>query len=466
MNVNLTRSQKAKANEFQKSILNVIAEQNSRIRNGEELFVYAETIAKMHDTKMYTFDEAISLITTTIYFDVLYKRLNKIFSDMLRIDTDNFVYEYNTSNLKIGMIVPNYIELCRLLEVTPKKGGKSRQLHERDFLRYFDYEKINFSNSYMILDIYDREDIIPKNSNTRNSLYINQLKILLLLLVSTQAKNKYGNKELKSTFPQLRKQMNIINANYDDIKDSDLYSKRKQEHILLSDKEAEYQKNLFKLHAEEKFKNSMRTALNSLEDDDLIHYETYTVICYYDDEDNKKYRQASPDEEMYIHNVKQDAANQLGYTLSLYASRFRQADFETIIRNRFKKEKKWHHIFNGLRIISNDNALSTPIKDFTVFKDINYSVYDVSKELQDKLRYDYNNNIVASLHTKIGKSIEDKEKKLLKWYKTTSKYKDMDDEDLLLMYIPQHDDMRHFTKNCNDYRHYLVDLLIKLDNRQ
>lgn len=464
MNCNLSRSQKARANARQKSILNIIAEENKRIRNGEEFEIYTEKIAKMGDMGLFPTQEAIDLIITSIFFDILLNKLKKVFSDKIDNEDDDFVYEYNTSNLKIGMVVKTHEELCQLLEVEPKKSGKSKKIQERDFLRYFDYEKLKYGHGYLILDIYSRDEIIPK-SNTRNSRYIDQLKVLIVLLVSSQAENEHGNKILKTTFPQLRKHMDIINPNYDTINDKDLYAKRKEQHISLSEHEAKYQLNLFKHHAEEKFKNSIRTALISLEDDDLIHYDTYTVICYYDDEGHKKYRQATPDEEIYIHNVKQEAAKQLGYNLSLYASRFRQTDFEDLIRNKFSKEKEWHYVFSGLSIISNDKALSTPLKNFTSFKDKNFSAFDVSRELKDQLRYEYNDNLVKSLHDKVKKVKEQQEQKTLKWCKSIDNYKDISDEELLSIFIPQFKNMRHYTNTCNDYRHFLVDFLIKLNER-
>lgn len=464
MNCNLSRSQKAKANERQKGLLGFIADYNKRIRNGEEFEIYREDISKMYDMGLYSLEKAMDLIFETFYCEVLYKKLYDSFSDRLNVDTDDFVYEYNTSNLRIGMVVKTHEDLCRLLEVEPKKSGKSKKLQERDFLRYFDYEKLKYGHGYLILDIYSRDEIIPK-SNTRNSRYIDQLKVLIVLLVSSQAENEHGNKILKTTFPQLRKHMDIINPNYDTLNDKDLYAKRKEQHISLSEHEAKYQLNLFKLHAEEKFKNSIRTALISLQDYDLIHYDTYTVICYYDDEGHKKYRQATPDEEIYIHNVKQEAAEQLGYTLSLYASRFRQADFEDIIRNKFREEKEWHYVFSGLSIISNDKALSTPLKNFTSFKDKNISVFDVSRELKDQLRYEYNDNLVKSLHDKIKKVKEQQEQKTLKWCKSIDNYKDISDEELLSIFIPQFRNMRHYTRTCDDYRHFLVDFLIKLSER-
>lgn len=466
MNCNLSRSQKARANERQKKVLNAIAEQNELIRSGQTGYMWALTVAKMYDCGLFSFDEAIELIGVSIFSDIFIEKIKNLFADIIDNEDDDFVYEYNTSNLKIGMVVKTYDELCSLLEVKPKKGGKSKKQHEHDFLRYFDYEKLNYGHGYLILDIYSRDEIIPK-SNTRNSLYIYQLKVLILLLVSTQAENKNGNRILKTTFPQLRQHMELVSPNYDDYT-INLYSKRKEQHIMLSDYEAEYQKNLFKLHAEEKFKNSIRTALNSLQDDDLIHYETYTVICYYDDEYNKKYRQATPDEEMYIHNVKQEAAQQLGYTLSLYASRFKQTEFESIIRSRFKKDNNWQYVFSGLSIISNDKALSTKIKNFTIYKDCDFSVFDVSRELRDQLRYEYNDNLVKSLHDKINKTRKHEEDKALKWCRNKSidKYKDISNDDLLSIFIPQFKNMQHYTNTCNDYRHFLVDFLIKLNERQ
>ena len=460
MNCNLSRSQKAKANNYQKGVLSVISEHNKLLHEYGEFYVWLDILKRLNRCGVDVFNgnkhEEAEFLNMCLFGECL-----RIISKYLRVDnSETTPKEYNTDNIYIGQSVSNYKELCKLLEVEPKTG-KSRQLQERDFLRYFDYEKLKYSNEYLILDVYDSDEIIPKSINARNSLYINQLMVLIPLLVSTQAENKHGNKELKTTFPRLRKEMNIVNFNYDNYKDSDLYDIRKEHCIHLSDNEAEYQNNLFRLHAEEKFKNSIRTALNHLADNDILYYETYTVICY-DDEDKERFRQATPDEEMYIHNVKQDAAQQLGYTLSLYASRFKQKEFDKIIRSKFKHDKKWKYIFNGIRIISNDKALSTPIKNFTIFKDIDSSVYDISKEMQNSIRYEYNDNLVNALHKKINKSKADKEKKLLKWYKDTDKFKETSDDDLLDMIIPYHDDMKHYTNDCNRYRDLLVDVLIKL----
>ena len=476
MDCNLSRSQKAKANDNQKKVLSQLADYNATKRKYGIYYMILQFISQLYDLGIEPFinqndkDTFLNMLLIGETMRILH--LNR----KQHTESEEIEYEYNTSNLYIGMVVPNYKELCRLLEVEPKTGGKSKRLQERDFLRYFDYEKINYSNEYFILDVYSPDEVIPKNGNTRNSLYINQLKVLIALLLVEQAENKHGNKVFKTTFPQLRRLMNIVNINYDEYKDNDFYALRKEYNIQISDSEAEYQKNLFKLQIEEKYKNSIRSALNSLENCDILHYDTYTVICYEDDEDEIKYRQATPDEEMYIHNVKQEAAQQLGYTLSLYASRFRQKEFDDIIRRQFKKDKNWKYIFNGISIISNKKALSTPIKDYTIFKDIDFSVYGVTREFQNQLRYEYNNNLVNALHNKISKSRADKEQKLLKWYKDYWNVKSIDveceetdtgnridDDYLLSVVIPNHKDMQHYTDTCNRYRDLLVDILIKLD---
>ena len=46
----------------------------------------------------------------------------------------------NTDNLKPGMLVKNYGELCKLLD-EPKKGGKGKVLQLKDWTRYFDFHK-------------------------------------------------------------------------------------------------------------------------------------------------------------------------------------------------------------------------------------------------------------------------------------------------------------------------------------
>jgi len=462
MNCRITRSQKARANERQKYLLNVIAEQNLLIRNGQTGYMWALTVAQMYDCGLFTFDEAIELIGVSLFSDVFLAKVKNLFADIDNED-DDFVYEYNTSNLRIGMVIKTHDELCKLLEVRPKKVGKSKQLQERDFLRYFDYEKLSYGHGYLILDIYERDEIIPKNANARNSLYNNQLKVLILLLISTQKKNESGNRILYTTYPRLRKQMKIINPKFDKIQLADLISGRDQYATWLSDSEAEYQEKLFRSQTDEKYKNSIRNSLNNLEDGDLIHYEAYNKICYYDDDNNWVERRATPDEEMYIHNLKQEIAEQLGYPRTLYARRFKQSEFDRLYCERYNAEQGWEMIYYCLEAMSNDKALSTPIKNFTIFKDWDFSVFDLSDELKDKLRLEYNGNLVQALHKQISKSTDFEKNKLLNWCKTQSeKFRDYDDNELLENIIPQFSKMKHYTSECNSYRDYLVDSMVKL----
>lgn len=55
-------------------------------------------------------------------------------------------------NLTEGLVVKNYKELCRLLEIEEKRG-KGRDLQVKDFERYFTYERNG--HNYIIKEIYD-----------------------------------------------------------------------------------------------------------------------------------------------------------------------------------------------------------------------------------------------------------------------------------------------------------------------
>lgn len=136
--------------------------------------------------------------------DKLYM-LNGIDVPYKQVD-ENFV---DTSNLCIGMVVKDYKTMCFLLR-EKENGGNARNEQMENWLRYFDYEKLKYGNSFIIMDIYD-EPISKEEKKYRHSNFVNELKVLILKEISRQKINDKGNIIYYSSYSRLIRRLHIIN---------------------------------------------------------------------------------------------------------------------------------------------------------------------------------------------------------------------------------------------------------------
>lgn len=58
----------------------------------------------------------------------------------------------NKLNLKVGQIIKNYIEVCKILNLKPTKSSKGRKYHERELARYCKFHKEG--HKYIIDEVY------------------------------------------------------------------------------------------------------------------------------------------------------------------------------------------------------------------------------------------------------------------------------------------------------------------------
>jgi len=106
----------------------------------------------------------------------------------------------NTSNLKVGMVIPNYNKLCKLLEVEPKKGsGRNKMIS--DFERYFTWEKDK--NAFIIKKIHRKPRAFTESEMI-------DLLMLHLLLTSEHPEPQV----VISTKRNLYERLSIVNPNY------------------------------------------------------------------------------------------------------------------------------------------------------------------------------------------------------------------------------------------------------------
>ena len=181
----LTKTQKAKANQLQKNLLQPIVKHNIDIQKYGEPCVNARALLQMWDSGLFANnpDEFIFLLKLNLIAEH-FRELS-----ISQKSNTNINLECDTSRLFIGLVVKNYKEMCILLNENTKTGkAKIKQIE--NWKRFFDFEKLSNSNEYIILDIYPEP--FPKGTK-RNTQFTNQLAVLILRELIKQKENDEGN---------------------------------------------------------------------------------------------------------------------------------------------------------------------------------------------------------------------------------------------------------------------------------
>lgn len=113
-------------------------------------------------------------------------------------------------NLKVGMTIKNYNELCGLLGVEPKPSNNTngRKAHHKEFKRYFNYTKQG--QNYIITEICE---VVKKKVDNRekggNAIYKEDFRRLMIYML-------YNDKRENILISKgsLYQAMNLVNENY------------------------------------------------------------------------------------------------------------------------------------------------------------------------------------------------------------------------------------------------------------
>lgn len=295
----LTKTQKAKANQLQKDLLQPIAEHNRDIQRYGEPCINARALLQMWDSGLFADnpDEFIFLLKLNLIAECFRKYTYQ------KPNTD-INQECDTSRLFIGLVIKNYKEMCILLK-EDTKTGKAKIKQIENWKRFFDFERIHNSNEYIILDIYPE----PFSKGTkRNTQFTNQLAVLILKELTKQNENNEGNIIYFATYAKLIKKLNVVNQFFH--KESLRFFISKYPELFKSDSDFESFKrdyNIFKILTKRKIKGAVQSALVNLKKDNLIYYTEYHRIKVKDN-----YRNATTNEEIYIQSVKKEIAESIG----------------------------------------------------------------------------------------------------------------------------------------------------------
>lgn len=174
-------------------------------------------------------------------------------------------------NLKVGMILKNYKELCTLLSIEPagSSGSNSRLAQVKNISRRIKYRKIEGSNRLEILEIYkeekEKEDSRIKGNNSK---YVENIENIILYTL-----NKHSSDDpLILSRGKLLEVCNMINENYR-IGRSNI-----SKISAITDIESDYIYNFYS-HSNAMLSKSIVTSLKSLRNRRVIDYYDTIMIC-------------------------------------------------------------------------------------------------------------------------------------------------------------------------------------------
>ncbi len=250
------------------------------------------------------------------------------------------ILELDTSNIQEGMIIKNYKELCKLLNLNITTG-KSKQIQLREINRYIDLLKDN--TKYIVLEIYDK----PLTSYV-NSKYTTLIQdILLNYLVKQNDKIVYINKN------ELIKVLGLVNNKYIE------YKHNRKELIKLYDELDEFNVNEFYKRCDAKILSILESSFKSLKKRLLLDYSDAYKIYYYDGYHQLKFDIANNEEHSYILSVKRQVLEDMNLSseYQIYLNPSIKNEYYSRINMLVKDERGWEGIFQCYKIICNPHQI-------------------------------------------------------------------------------------------------------------
>ena len=390
-----------------KAILHQITDSIAKndIRKYGELTVLLNAMKDLHRYNLID-DSTFYGVSYLLYIREGYKPLYQKYCNN-KID-NNIIFDsdyVNTNNLLIGMEIRDYQTLCELLgEKT--KTGKARILQMNNWKRYFDYEKIKYSNSYIVLDIYP-EPLPKEHKDYRNGLFVNEFKVLILTQLLQAEINDSGSIIYQTTFREIIEKMNIINGIFFDrntsiekiaiqeIKNNDFAIDNNEICRKLCKKaKLSYQK--FYSIVYDKLKDNIRYALGELEKDNMIKVNYYNTI-----DENNEIRIATKNEEATITEIQKNTANYLGFRNSHDAMIYAFDRYNHILKAKYKS-KGWNGVYYKIEIIASADNLKRHINEYTALNTIQ-SIYELTDTDIAKYQNKSNSNFIVSLRNELAK---------------------------------------------------------------
>lgn len=246
----------------------------------------------------------------------------------------------NLSNLKPGMKVKNYKELCKLLEIPVKSGyAKKKQMKEVD--DYITYEKKGYA--FIIKTVNEKKTlhqsyIPPRNLKYKNArnIYSKYIQHILLQYFSTNTPDGI----IYMSKIDIYKMLGLVNENFGS-------SKSEREFLDIFNTISMEELNVVKTQAFAKMNSILKSALNSLRSKRLISY--FTVVSV--QEKDGEYRTATNNEIQKIDSIEHDVLTELGcsHIWQIYERRLSNIFYEKVHEQMGKEG--WIHSQRKMKII-------------------------------------------------------------------------------------------------------------------
>lgn len=281
-------------------------------------------------------------------------------------------------NLKVGMVIKNYKELCKTLEVEEKKSG-SKKYQLKDFERYFKYHKEG--NKFIVDEIFDT--VLPvidgrgKNPNSHGNNHIgqpvfkNDLEIIITDIIATEYQSK-TTLDKNINIPKSYMFFNSCMVNKDYLNLYNMMEKvSKDEDIPLVTIDNFYNTSRTKMT------KNMERALNGLKNQGLIHWEYRLSVKTI----QNQHRLATEQEINLIKTIEVKVLQDMGYksmTEIWFTPKWKT----------FQKEKK--------KLMRSELGLCYDYSSVYIIPSLQFETYmsDYEKVKQSKL--DINSNMIES----------------------------------------------------------------------
>jgi hypothetical protein len=180
----------------------------------------------------------------------------------------------NIDNLKEGMIIKNYKELCKVLEIEPTTSN-SKKAQFKELERYINYEKQG--QKIIVKEIYqdvkekvDMRNIVKeddKRHDGNNNIYGEDIKQLLLLMMASSMDN-----EIILPISILLNKLSMTNYNYS-------LGRRNQDKLSEVLEIDEKYVHEFYDTTHSNLKRTLENNLNLLDRKSLLRWQTVRMIC-------------------------------------------------------------------------------------------------------------------------------------------------------------------------------------------
>lgn len=309
---------------------------------------------------------------------------------------DQELFEKIHNNLKNGMVLKNYKELCAKLDI-PEKFGNSKTAQISEIRKFCDLYKKSNSHKYKVRKIYKNpieKDINPISNNTIYTILIEN--ILLSYFIK---ENKTEHIFIKEKLWEI---LGMTNKNY--IKFQYKGDLAKIEPVSEWDVKNAYQNSRSKLNS------ILTSSLNSLKRRKLIEYNEVIV----GKKDDKFYIINFPSEIEKILKIEKDTLKKLkcnNIIQVIYSDKFNK--YINIRNQKIEEEVGYSMIMRRIRIICNKEYLEQGLIENKekLKKELNQKVLNsLIKQVENK----YKNNINSNNEFKYHDSYVEAQKILLR----------------------------------------------------